>query len=187
MSLINWESDSGIWLSLRPCFICCGLSSFKLTQQNDEVLEVTEEPCGGGCCLIVHCICYPMFIFASILICNNPCDKLSDASASKMKFIKNPDKSVDCQIKTKSGFKNGEVFIKNVVKAKVHTSRTDNSTFNYSLLELVHQEEDLQRTWESEIQCDGDECKQNRVKIVAEKINDFVRNVSKEMDPVNYL
>jgi hypothetical protein len=186
MSLISWEIDRGIWLSLRPCFICCGLSSFKLTQKSDEVLEVTEEPCGGGCSLIVHCIFFPYYILGSIFLCDNPCDQLSNASASKMKFIKNPDKSVDCQIKTKSGFKNGEVFIKNVVKAKanIDTSQGKSNNYNYSQLELVYQEEDLQRTWETVSKCDGDECKQNRVKIVVEKINDFIRNVSnKELSP----
>ena len=187
MSLINWESNHGIWCSLRPCFICCSWSSFSIQQMNDETLEVIEQPCGGGCCLCVHGIFSPYFVLLSIISCNIDfvSNMLSYSSASLIKFVKNPDKSVDCHIKTKSGFKNGdEVFIKNVIKAKalIHTDKGGKTTFCYSQLELIYQEEDLQSIWQTESTKDGDDCKQNRVEIVAEKINNFIRNVPIQID-----
>jgi hypothetical protein len=82
-------------------------SSFSIQQMNDETLEVIEQPCGGGCCLCVHGIFFPYFALLSIITCNIDfvINMLSFPSASLIKFVKNPDKSVDCHIKTKSGFK----------------------------------------------------------------------------------
>jgi len=162
---------------------------------NDKTLEVIEQPCGGGCCLCLHGISFPYVVLASsIFLCdiNFACNMLSDSSASLMKFVKNPDKSVDCHIKTKSGYKNGdEVFIKNVLKAKalIHTNKGRKDTFNYSQLELIHQdpdhqEKDLLSVWQTKSKCDGDECKQKRVQVVAEKINNFIRNVPKDAAPI---